>query len=1524
MTERSQPSTEPTKSGSDPGPGVGESPTRRASRQWTQRRPQLGVLLLILVSYIPLLLTKPGKVGADTKSYLYLDPGRLLSRAPFMWDPNIGTGTVTHQNIGYLWPMGPYYFVMDAIGIPDWVAQRLWLGSIILVAGLGVRWMLKELRWEGAGLTVAAFAYALSPYLLDYAARISVILLPFAGLPWLIGLADRSLRRQDWKAPAIFALVTLTVGGVNATSLLLVMVGPMLWFVHATFILREVSFANAVRSALRITVLTAVTSLWWVAGLMIQGSQGIPILRYTETYETVAAAAFAPDLLRGLGYWFFYGQDGLGAWTASSVSMIQAPFTLALSYLLPGLGFVGVLLTRWRNRVFFAGIVVAGLVISVGSHPWDSPSPYGAVFKAWSHSDLGLSFRSTPRAVPLIALGLSVFLGAGIAALARWRPNLHRPFALVLLVLICLNQIALFRGQMVDRNLLRDENLPDYRIEAAEALGEGDRDTRVLEFPGIDFAAYRWGNTVDPVTPGLTDREYVARELIPYGSPPSANLLNDLDEPFQAGRSDPSTLAPLSRLMGVGDIMFRADLQFERYLTPRPRVTWRQLLNAPGLGEPITFGRAVPNEASPQLPTDDTQNFGIPVADADPPPVSIFPVESPRPILRTVDAKAPVIIAGDGSGLVGLAASGALQADRPNLYSATFVEKRSELARLLAVDASSLVVTDTNRRSGRRWGSVRENDGYTERAGEKPLLSDPTDNRLEVFPGATDDSRTVVDQIGGATVAASRYGNGVTYTAGDRAVNAMDGNPATAWRVAAFEKAVGNFLEIDLRSPVTTDHVTLLQGQGAKNRWMTGVSLSFDGGAPVAVALDDTSRSAPGQTVTFDNRKFSKLRITIDSTDIGPQASYRGISDVGLAEVTIPGVDPVHEVVRPPVDLLNAAGVESISHPLSYVFARRANNQRDILAADEEPSLRRWVIGPVSRSFTPFGKARVAVGRSDGQIDATLGLPDSAHGGITANSTARLPGTVASRARSAVDGDPETAFQTPINHPLQTLTFTYPGPVTIDGLEMTVFNDGKHSVPTQVTVGVDGVEGAPVDLQAVAIGTGKPRGTTSALEVPTGKLSGTTFSVTINAVNEVASKDWFAASRIVLPVGIAELGLPAVELPPASTPLPDTCRSDLVEIDGSAIPLRLAGTLGEATAGDIVNLVSCGGSVAIGSGKALLSSTAGTDTGVDVDLLTLSSAAGGGPGVDTLADPPGEGPDGPATSTERTGRISYDVTVRDAKSPYWVVLGQSHGSGWKATTSDGTDLGESTLINGYANGWLIDPAKAGADVTVHITWAPQKLVWIGLGASAIGVLICLVLALRRTKQRTPGAAGGGAAAVVGPDAGPLDAATDPGAVVGPDAEPLDAATDPGEVVGPDAGPPEAARAAPSMVPVAVSPFQVDGPTLFNRASVIVTIIAGLFGLVFGGWPIGLGVMAAALVMSRVRAGQSVGRIASVGLYGAAVGYIILKELLNRYPLDFRWVAQFEVTHAWALGATILLGVTVVIDDLRSTRPETRD
>src|ERR1700751_4293605 len=207
----------------------------------TRRWRVCGYALLALLAYVPVLLTKPGKVVADTKSYLYLDPGRLLERAFSMWDPHIGMGTVTHQNIGYLFPMGPYYWILDKLGVPDWVAQRLWLGSILFLAGVGVLYLLRTFGIRGPGVVVAAVAYMFTPYTLDYSARLSVLLLPFAALPWLIGLTRKALRDGGWRYPATFALVIQVIGGVNATALIFAGVGPVLWILYAWLIDKEVN-----------------------------------------------------------------------------------------------------------------------------------------------------------------------------------------------------------------------------------------------------------------------------------------------------------------------------------------------------------------------------------------------------------------------------------------------------------------------------------------------------------------------------------------------------------------------------------------------------------------------------------------------------------------------------------------------------------------------------------------------------------------------------------------------------------------------------------------------------------------------------------------------------------------------------------------------------------------------------------------------------------------------------------------------------------------------------------------------------------------------------------------------------------------------------------------------------------------------------------------------------------------------------------------------------------------------------------
>ena len=62
-------------------------------------------------------------------------------------------------------------------------------------------YLLRTFGLRGPGVVVAALAYMFTPYVLDYAARISVLLMPWAALPWMIAVTRKALREGGWRYP---------------------------------------------------------------------------------------------------------------------------------------------------------------------------------------------------------------------------------------------------------------------------------------------------------------------------------------------------------------------------------------------------------------------------------------------------------------------------------------------------------------------------------------------------------------------------------------------------------------------------------------------------------------------------------------------------------------------------------------------------------------------------------------------------------------------------------------------------------------------------------------------------------------------------------------------------------------------------------------------------------------------------------------------------------------------------------------------------------------------------------------------------------------------------------------------------------------------------------------------------------------------------------------------------------------------------------------------------------------------------
>ena len=1270
----------------------------------------LEVAALAVLAYVPALLSSRGQVSADSKQYLYLDPGAFLARAPYLWDAQAAAGGVSHQHIGYLWPMGPWFWALDALGVPTWVAQRLWLGTLAMAAALGTRWLLGRLGLSRAGVMVGTLVYLLTPYQLAFSARSSVLLLPWAGLPWLVGLTDRAQRDGGWRDPAWIALIILTIGSVNASSLVLVGVGPLAWLVCGISTRADARRAAAVAG--RVAALSLGVSLWWIAALRLEAAYGLPVLQVTENLESVAATSTPSDVLRGLGNWFFYGQDRLGYSIDQAEHYVRDLPTVVITFTLAALGVAAGIVVRWRHRARFVTLVLVGTVVAVGAWPLDDPSPFAHAVAEFSDTSAGLALRNTARAAPVLVLGLAGLLGAAVSAC---RPRRLRWAAAALVGLLVVGGLRpVWSMGLLSEHQQREDPVPAYWLDAAHDLDAAGRDTRVLELPGSNFAAYRWGNAVDPILPGLMERGQLAREVLPQGSASSALLLDALDRRLQEGTLEPAAVAAVARLFAVGDVVLRSDLEYERFRTPNPRALWYQLRAAdvPGLGDPVPYGPPTPNVPDPALPMVDEVELRTPPDAADPPPVAVFPVESPQAIVRVAPTAQPVVLSGDGDGIVDAAAAGLLDGRSLVLQSTSL--SADALDRALAA-GGDLVVTDTYRRRIQTWFyAIRDTRGPTEQAGE--TLPEPSgyDYRIDPTPDVGDQDRTIVRQVGGHVTATA--GGGADRPE-DRAASAVDGDVRTAWRVGGADPT-GTVLRLSVPEGVTADHLTLVQPQdGPRDRAVTEVRLRVDGGRAIDVDLTEESMTAVGQVVPFPKEAVHEVELELHGVS-RPPFDPSLANAVGFAEVRLGDV-VVEEWVRVPTGLIDRAD-GGAGHPLDLVLTRLRYEPGARGRQDQERALRRVFDLPASRSFGLAGTLRIDPDASDAAIDSVIG---TSIGGAVVTASSHLGGDLGSRASRALDGDPATAWQSAFGpQDGQHLTIALPAPGAVRDLQVDVVVDERHSTPGSLTLLADGEPvgtvpvPVPTDGGSVRVALPDPPPTAEELRIEVGEVA---------AVTPVPGDP----AAEILPVAISEVegdGLPQAVDPAA---VDATCRP-LLLVDGEAVDVRAVGAAADARRG--LTLEACDGPLDLADGRHTVASGLGVDVGIDVDRVVLSSAADGSPAPVAARGAPRSTAGARVDVRSDHRGNDYELALTSDGAPFWLVLGQSDDRGWDLDV-DGATVGPREIVDGYANGWLITPDGPG-ELTATLRWGPQRLVWVTLALSALAVLACLVILVRSRRR----------------------------------------------------------------------------------------------------------------------------------------------------------------------------------------------
>lgn len=974
----------------------------------------MAALALGVVLAASMLLQAPGRIVADTKLDLYVDPLDLIRRGTRLWDGRPAFGYVPNQQWGYLFPMGPFFLVGRVLAVPTWLVQRAWLAAVVIVALLGVRRLARELRiGTPASRLVAAVSYALAPALLIHLAQTSAgIPLAMAALPWMVVPLPSALR---WREPAGAAIVSAfaftAAGSVNATVAVSLLPFPALFILSRSPGPRRRSLARWWTAAI------SVASLAFVVGVVLLGRYAFDFTKVTERASETTATVGATDVLRGTSDWLSYFDLG-GPWSPAGDLFVHSVPVILATGLVTAIGLAGLARGDFPERRSVVVTFAIGVVGQAMAFRGIWAAPFASSVQSLLDGPL-TPFRNVSKLAPLVALPIALGVAHQLGSVRR--PRLRRLGLAAAIAAVGVTAVPVLGGRLFPDGSFTE--VPSYWDEAAAVLAE-DPSARTLVTPSMSFGEYTWGRTLDEPLQPLARAPWAARAIFPAGgAQPTTRLLDQLDAELAHGEAVPGLSDALGRA-GVRYVLLRADLDRSRT----------------GAAEPIVVASAL--EASAGLVH--VRSFGPVVAVSPSADRLVSHLRSPLHALELYEVEGtPRLVSTLTSEVVRL--SGGLESVlNPDVVAA--VDGRAIVVDGDGDDVDGLrvvadVVSDGLRLRDRNFGDARGslNASYVLGAGELPAAS-----RRPVPLDLTAPTETLsVAGDGDAHIAASSSFGLLERFPEAQPAAAFDGDPWTSW----------------LPGPATGDGTgEWIQASFAEPRSLVGTTVQLLNDVPwrpfVAEIEATTSngtrrttlvRSSGLQRIALPPGESTFLRLEIDDVEGFPGGS----SQVGLSEVAIPGVDArrVLVVPEPPAS----------ARP-SFLFERAAAPRLDPARWAEESRL--------ARLFSTDAEAQFA-------ISATAALRQPSYpadvarltswGPVTATASSWWFGRTVFSAVGALDDDPATSWIADPFDPAPAITVRWQEAQSLTAFRI-VGSGPPTRLPTAVVVEIPGREPERRDL----------------------------------------------------------------------------------------------------------------------------------------------------------------------------------------------------------------------------------------------------------------------------------------------------------------------------------------------------------------------------------------------------------------------------------------------------------------------------
>lgn len=1237
-----------------------------ADRVRVERLVLSGLLLVVLAATWA---NDWGTFVPDTVPDLYMSPGRLLGSdlSPWQSDPFLGSPQLQAGRV----PVDAVLLAVDALGAPPWVAVRLWRLALLILAATGVHRLVRTLAPDqgAAGRVTAAILFVANPYVV-VGASTTPTLLPYCLLPWLLVTVVRAARQGSWRWAAGSALVWFAMSGiqVGVVPLVQLVVLPAL-LVHLRVVERLPRRRVMVGTA-RCAALWVLVSLYWLLPGFAALGAGSGITASTETTEAINGFSSYAEVVRGLGMWTMYGAGAGGPFQPGFASYLDVPVVIVAAACLPVLAVAGFALSRSRSRLLPAMMIVVAAPLMVGLYPFEDPSWFGrALGWGFDHVPGLVAFRTTNKAGGVLALGVALLVGILaqhlVERLPRRAPRVVASVALAAVVVTACAPAAV--GTLYPVRL----DLPAYWTAAGQDL-DGDPTGRTLVVPGETQARYRWGYTSSAdVLTAVTARSTVVRQTVPAGSPEASNFLAAIDVPLNEGRMPAGALSTMAAYLGADSVLVRNDTLWEFHAGARPATVLDQVGQDLGLVPAAAFGAPGENTSSSD-PGAQTDERSVAIEEAAVPLLRYDLAES-LPRVRSEPVEGSVLIDGDNAAIPASVGAGVLTGRPP--YRLLGGLDGTALSTALA-DGARIVVTDTNQRRTANSARLSSSTGVLLPATEgavptRALFGDPDDQTVAVLRGA----RAVSASQSGSAFGPVPYGGPALV---------LDGDPASGWVAGDFGSAVGQVLTLSLDRPTTIDEI-VLQALPTSPAALTSV-LVRAGGVETPVVLDGVRETV----VEVPDVVASEVQVEVT----GIQGE--GENGVGLAELRIPGL-PVAAGARLPLTLsrlaadLPAEGRDLLGTvPLDVLLSRDAGNPVDG-ADDGERVLDRSFRLPVHREVSVSGVLRAGPEVPEVDVDRLAGFDPR----VTAVSSSRWFGDLTSRASSAFDADPLTAWVPGEDAVGESVTVSFPA---TEVSEVVVRQDTPVGDLVDLATGVRIETGdgrvVEADLGPGATAVPLPRGITDRVELTITSRAGTGAVVRITDV-EVAE----------------------VRMSPDADRAASACVT-IGTMDG--VPLRATPTGGALVAsGDPAAFTGCAiEDLQVAQGDHHLRAAPGWL----LDSVRLASAgSGSGRGVAVV----------PELRVDRTSATSTVVRAGAAEAPWYLVLGQAYDPRWRLL-ADGRDLGPPVALDGWSTGWRIE--ELGAQ-TLEIDYGPATIATLGLLASGAVVAVCLFVVCAPSRRR---------------------------------------------------------------------------------------------------------------------------------------------------------------------------------------------